>query len=181
VLKKVTVILIIVAGLLALCSNILWFMKYLYPLKYEEFIMKYSMEHELDPCLVAAVIRVESNFSPKVVSSQGAIGLMQLMPTTAAWAAEKQCIENFKVEDLENPEINIKIGTWYLASLMREFGENETLILAAYNGGRGNVAQWLKTGEWDRDQEDQIPFPETRNFVARVKKTYKWYKILYKL
>ena len=181
VFKKFAVILLLIVGFIALFSNISWFMKYLYPLKYEEYIIKYSKEHDVDPYLVAAVIKTESNFSPKVVSSQGAIGLMQLMPTTAAWVAEKKDIKDFKVEQLEIPEVNINIGTWYLSSLMKEFDGDITLVLAAYNGGRGNVAQWLKSGELDKNREEEIPFPETRSFVSNVKKTYTWYKRLYKL
>jgi len=156
-------------------------MRYIYPLKYEQSIIKYSAEYGVDPYLVASVIKVESNFSPKVVSKRGAMGLMQLMPKTALWAAEQMGIENFQVENLQNPDLNIRIGTWYLSSLLDEFNNNITLALAAYNGGRGNVANWLAQGRMQQQKEEEIPFPETRNFVLRVKKSYKWYKRLYKL
>jgi len=156
-------------------------MSYIYPLKYEQSIISYSAEYGVDPYLVASVIKVESNFSPKVVSKRGAVGLMQLMPKTAIWAAEQMGIENFQVDNLQNPDLNIKIGTWYLSSLMDEFNHNITLALAAYNGGRGNVANWLEKGRLQQQIEEEIPFPETRNFVIRVKKSYKWYKRLYRL
>lgn len=180
-IKKSIVTLILIIGIAALCNNISWFMKYLYPLNYEESIVKYAREYNVDPYLVASVIKVESNFSPEVVSPKGAVGLMQLMPTTAQWVAEKIAMEGFTPEHLKNPDLNIRIGTWYLSSLMEEFHGDLTLVLAAYNGGRGNVAQWLKNGELDGTREEQIPFPETRNFVTKVKKSYEWYRKLYKV
>lgn len=106
---------------------------------------------------------------------------MQIMPKTAIWAAEQMGIEDFQVEDLQSPDLNIRIGTWYLSSLLDEFDNNVTLALAAYNGGRGNVNNWLNQGRQIQQKEEEIPFPETRNFVMRVKKSYKWYKRLYKL
>ena len=164
VTKRIAATAVIILGLFALYNNFSWFMRYIY-----------------DPYLVTSVIKVESNFSPKVVSKQGAVGLMQLMPKTALWAAEKMGIKNIKVEDLQNPDLNIRIGTWYLSSLLDEFNNDVTLALAAYNGGRGNVAEWIEKGRLEQKKEEGIPFPETRNFVARVKKSYKWYKRLYKL
>ena len=181
VVKKIAVILVIILGFVALYNNISWFMCYIYPLKYEQSIIKYSAEYGVDPYLVASVIKVESNFSPKVVSKRGAIGLMQIMPKSAMWAAEQMGIDNFQVENLQNPDLNIKIGTWYLSSLLNEFDNDIILALAAYNGGQGNVAKWLAQGKMQQQKEEEIPFSETRNFVMRVKKSYKWYKRLYKL
>lgn len=181
VAKKIVAVLLIILGLFALHNNLSWFMRYIYPLKYEESIVKYSKEYGVDPYLIASVIRVESNFSPKVISEQGAIGLMQLMPKTAVWAAEKMEIGSIREEDIQDPNLNIRIGTWYLSSLLDEFNNDITLALAAYNGGRGNVAKWIAKGRLEQKTEEEIPFPETRNFVARVKKSYKWYKRLYKL
>lgn len=178
--KKIVVVFIITIGLFALYNNLSWFMRYMYPLKYEKSIVCYSTEHRVDPYLVASVIKVESNFSPEVMSKQGAVGLMQLMPKTAIWAAEKMGMGNIKTEDLQNPNLNIEIGTWYLSSLLEEFNDDITLALAAYNGGRGNVAEWIKKGQLEQNKEEEIPFLETRNFVAKVKKSYKWYKRLYK-
>ena len=179
--KKLVAVLVIILGFAALYNNIGWFMRYIYPLKYEQSIVSHAKEYDVDPYLVASVIKVESNFSPKVVSKQGAIGLMQIMPKTAIWAAQQMGIEDFQIEKLQNPDLNIKIGTWYLCSLLREFDNNTILALAAYNGGRGNVAKWLAQGKMQQQKEEEIPFPETRNFVMRVKKSYKWYKRLYKL
>nr|WP_281273666.1 lytic transglycosylase domain-containing protein [Biomaibacter acetigenes] len=93
--KKIAAVLIVIIGLLALYNNISWFIRYLYPLKYQDYIVKYSQEYQMDPYMVAAVIKVESGFSPNVVSSKGAVGLMQIMPETATWAAEKNGHEGF--------------------------------------------------------------------------------------
>jgi soluble lytic murein transglycosylase len=181
VAKKIAAVLIVIIGLLALYNNISWFIRYLYPLKYQDYIVKYSQEYQMDPYMVAAVIKVESGFSPNVVSSKGAVGLMQIMPETATWAAEKMDMKDFKIETLVIPETNIKIGTWYLAKLLEEFNGDITLALAAYNGGRGNVREWLKSGQIRGSKEDNIPFAETKDFVSKVKKAYKWYRKLYKL
>lgn len=179
--KKIAAVLIVAIGFVALYNNVLWFMKYLYPLNYREHIVKYAKEYGMDPYMIAAVIKVESGFSPNVVSDKGAVGLMQIMPDTAKWAAEKMNMKDFKIEELMIPETNIKIGTWYLAELLEEFNKDSTLALAAYNGGRGNVQEWIKSGVLKESMEDAIPFAETKSFVLKVKKAYKWYRKLYKL
>jgi len=181
VLKRFAAILLLLIALGALYDNINWFMRYLYPLKYESSIVTYSNEYNVDPYLVSAVIKVESGFLPDVISNKGAVGLMQIMPDTAKWAAEKMDIPNFTTESLMNPDLNIRIGTWYLSDLLKEFDGDTTLALAAYNGGRGNVRQWIKNGQFKGSIEENIPFPETRDFVIKVKKAHKWYRKLYKL
>lgn len=170
----------IIIGIFALYNNITWLMKYLYPLKYTDEIKKYSTEFDVDLYLVAAIIKVESGFSPDVVSKKGARGLMQLMPDTAIWIAEILEIEDFDVKKLDTPELNIKMGTWYFASLLKEFDNNTTLALAAYNGGRGNVAKWIENGYFKDSSNDKIPFEETKGFIRKVNKAYKWYKKLYR-
>lgn len=153
----------------------------LYPLKYENYIRAYSKEYNVDPMLVAAVIRAESNYKAEAKSSKDAYGLMQITPETAKWSAEKMKLENFKVEDLYKPETNIKIGCWYLDNLNAEFGGNTDLVLAAYNGGRGNVRKWLKESDHSKDGVNlhYIPFPETDKYVKKVKVNYNIYKYLY--
>ncbi|KXG78856.1 Soluble lytic murein transglycosylase [Fervidicola ferrireducens] len=177
--RNIAIVVLILVGLFSLYSNVLWFLRYLYPLKYGEYILRYADEYGVDPYLVAAVIKVESNFSPEAVSPKGAMGLMQIMPDTARWAAEQMGIENLKAEEIFNPEVNIRIGTWYLAGLIEEFKDTD-LALAAYNGGRGNVREWIKSGIFDKKKNPNfIPFEETRRFVQKVKKAYFWYRKLY--
>lgn len=153
----------------------------LYPFHYREYIVKEATLHGLSPFLVAAVIRVESKFQPRATSDQGARGLMQIMPETGAWVARRLGMESFHPDLLYDPALNIRIGTWYLSELNREFGNDLTLALAAYNGGRGNVAGWLAqvpAHERPFSVED-IPFAETRAFVARVFTDYQRYEMIY--
>jgi soluble lytic murein transglycosylase len=153
----------------------------LYPLKYTEYITKYSKEYDLDPYLVISIIRAESNFKITAKSNKDAHGLMQITSDTASWIAEQMKLETFKLEDLYIPEINIKMGCWYLNNLKQEFKGNVDLVLAAYNGGRGNVKNWLQKKEHSSDGEtlQYIPFKETDKYLKRVKVNYNIYKYLY--
>lgn len=151
-----------------------------YPLPYRDLIITEAEKNELDPLLVAAVIRVESRFNPAARSRRGAVGLMQIMPPTGAWIAEKMGRRPPGISELEDPAVNVPLGTWYLADLLKEFGELE-VALAAYNAGRGHVANWLAAGRRPQGEEalDWIPFPETRSFVGRVLRDYRRYRWLY--
>jgi len=151
--------------------------RFLYPLPYRDLILECSTREGIDPLLVAAVIRVESRFYPRARSSHGACGLMQLMPETAQMAARKLGLP-YEPEKLYDPEYNLRLGTWYLSSLLEEFGELPP-ALAAYNGGKGHVRNWLDRGLWDGKTLEKIPFPETREFTRQVLRDYRIYKILY--
>ena len=143
--------------------------------------MLYADANDVSPALVASVIMHESKFSNDVHSSRGAIGLMQLMPETAEWIAEQLGDEDFSLQKLHEPEMNIRYGTWYLALLEREFESNLVLALAAYNAGRGTVHEWIEEYDWSLEFEDisAIPYPETRIYVTRVLKDSKHYEKLY--
>lgn len=175
------ILLLVVSGYSIYHSD--WFQKkYVYPFPYQEFVYDYAAEQELDPFLVAAVIRTESKFNPQARSPKGALGLMQMMPETAKWVAEQmEFSSEFSLEQLRNPDVNIRMGTWYLSSLKKEFRSNEVLMLAAYNGGRGNVKQWMIRYEWSMSFKDaeKIPFLETREYVNRVLYSKKRYQELY--
>ena len=109
-------------------------LKYLYPIKYEEYVYKYSKELNIDPMLTFAIIKTESNFREEVVSSSGAIGLMQLMESTAKEQAQKLNIQYSK-EILYNPEVNLNIGLNYFNTLLDYYNQNYILAFAAYNAG----------------------------------------------
>lgn len=177
-LLRTLIVIFIIGGLLFNVKNI---GRKIYPLKYQEYIKQYSAEYDIDPYLVASVIKVESNYNKHALSNKNAVGLMQLTPTTAKEVAEKMQIENFTPDMLLDAELNIKMGCWYLHNLKEEFGENTELILAAYNGGRGNVRKWLKNNENSKDGENlhYIPFKETDKYVKKVKVNYNIYKYLY--
>lgn len=153
----------------------------IYPIYYMELISAHVEERDLDPYLVAAVINVESSFQANAVSPKGAIGLMQVMPSTGIWAATHLGFENFAIEQLFEPNINICIGVWCLARLIRDFDSSIPVALASYNGGEANVRQWLANGTWSGSVDDleRIPFPETRKYVQKVLAMYSYYKWLY--
>ena len=153
---------------------------YIYPYDYRSYIETSAVHHHVDPCLVAAVIKHESKFQSTARSDGGAVGLMQLMPQTAAWIAG-QLGEPFTEDYLYDPALNIRYGVWYLAELEREFGGNDILALAAYNAGRGNVRDWMERSHWTDqfDEIDAIPYPETRLYVRRVLEDREQYKRLY--
>jgi len=124
----------------------------------------------LDPALVLAVVRAESGGEPRAVSRSGAIGLMQLMPATAAVVAQKLGLEPPSREGLFDPETNIRLGTRYLAQLKRQFYDEPWLYVAAYNAGPGNVDKWVlqNTDLSPREIVERVAFDETRAYVFRV-------------
>jgi soluble lytic murein transglycosylase len=150
------------------------------PFRYSGFITEYSEKYGLDPVLVSAVIKTESNFEADAVSSKNAYGLMQITEETAHWAAGKMGLEDFSTDMLTDPETNIMIGCWYMKNLDEEFGSTE-LMLAAYNAGRGNVREWLDDPQHSSDGKTltDIPFPETESYIKKVDLYYKIYKFLY--
>lgn len=166
---------------LIILLNSKYFMRVLYPIHYREEIEEYSQAYGVDPLLVASIIRVESKYNQRARSSKGAMGLMQLMPSTAEWVAPQAGIFNFEPSMLYDPRKNIKIGTWYFSSLQREFPGDSPVAIAAYNAGRGRVRQWLELQVWDGTEENlsNIPYSETRNFVGKVLHYYRRYKKIY--
>ncbi|CCU78010.1 Soluble lytic murein transglycosylase and related regulatory proteins (some contain LysM/invasin domains) [Halanaerobium saccharolyticum subsp. saccharolyticum DSM 6643] len=144
-------------------------------IKYQTEIEKYAKEFAIEKELLAALIYVESRFNNHSKSSKGAVGLMQLMPSTAIWIAEELGYNNFKLEDLNNPEVNIKFGSWYFAYLYQKFDKNLIQTIAAYNAGERNVRVWINEG-WEGNINKELPFKETDNFVRRVISTKNFYK-----
>jgi soluble lytic murein transglycosylase len=139
-----------------------------YPLHYRAIVTGHARNYHLDPALLAAVIYAESKFHADARSSSGAIGLMQLLPSTADGIALHTGGSNFRHGDLYDPEINVRYGAWYLRHLLDKYDDERT-ALAAYNAGQHNVDQWLANGSG-------IRFSETRAYVERVeglKQTYR--------
>jgi soluble lytic murein transglycosylase len=156
--------------------------KILFPLYYSEYIYKYSVKYNLSPYLVAAVIKTESNYNPKAHSGKNAFGLMQITASTGEWSAKEMKLNNYETEKLLDPEFNINMGCWYIDNLKKEFNSNIDLVLAAYNGGRGNVEKWLMDSAHSKDGKNlhYIPFKETDKYIKKVKVDYNIYKFLYK-
>lgn len=153
----------------------------LYPTPYKEIVEAYAAKYELDPHLIYAVMRAESRYNPGAESHKGAKGLMQLIGTTASWGADELGIESFTESQIFEPEMNIRIGVWYLHKLMQQYKGDYVLVLAAYNAGSGNVSKWLGNEEYSRDGKSlhHIPFRETREYVKKVLKNLRYYQKLY--
>lgn len=152
--------------------------KLMYPIEYQDEVGISSQAFEVDPYLVMAIIRVESNFQPEVSSHKGAYGLMQLMPDTAKWMVDDGHFEPQFLERLKEPAVNIHMGSWYMSQLLNQFNGNPVAAIAAYNAGPGRVEGWMKEEKWDGQAEhiEQIPFGETRHYVQRVLFYYEKYK-----
>lgn len=144
-----------------------------YPVKYNDYIARYSAENHLDTYLVIAVIRQESNFTADARSPYAG-GLMQLTEETAAECAQKLGMNQYNYMD---PETNIEIGCFFLRTLIDKYGSVDT-ALAAYNAGMGNVDEWLSNPEYSSNGVtlDYIPYPETRHYVRKINEYMKGYK-----
>lgn len=154
--------------------------KRIYLLEYEDTILRYSQEYELDPYFVAAVIHCESEFDANAQSPKGALGLMQIMPKTGEWIATKVEEPSYTQEKLYSPEVNIKFGCWYLSYLQRKYSKDIVLTLAGYNAGPGTVDKWLKDELLSSAGElKSIPYEETKNYVEKVQNAYKKYQKIY--
>jgi len=162
VVSVALILMIAYVGLVAL--------RVLYPVAYTKQILSLANEYEIDPELVAAVIRCESRFRADAVSPRGAIGLMQIMPETGAWIAQQLTIPRFEIDQLLEPDLNLRLGMWYLRSLLDRFGTHHD-ALTAYNAGPSNAERWLNGVE--------TVFPETSVYVKRVARSVPVYRFYF--
>lgn len=176
----ITVAIILILCILIAFLNIpIRIQKIIYKKDYQEYVQKYSQEYDVDENLVYALIKAESNFNANAESGKGAIGLMQLMESTAQDVCKKTDlnISNEDVKDkLLEPEININIGTKYLSILIQKY-ENVEIAITAYNAGIGTVDTWIEKGIIKADGSDveNIPYKETNNYVRKILRDYKIY------
>lgn len=140
------------------------------PVLHKDVINRYAAVYKFDPLFVMALVKVESSFVRDARSPRGAVGLMQLMPDTGMEMARKAGL-SVTLEQLATPEVNIHLGVHYLSILRDEFQDDVNAILAAYNAGPSNARAW-RGG--DALVEEEIQYPETREFVQRVKSTQTW-------
>ena len=172
------ILLIIITAILISLSPTVFnklMIKKLYKKDYSEYVSKYAEEYEVDENLIYALIKAESNFNEKAVSHQNAKGLMQLMQSTAQDLANRSQIKLTK-DNILDPDININLGTQYIASLLNKYGSIE-VALAAYNAGSGNVDKWIKNGTIKSDGSDieNVPYKETNTYVRKIMRDYKIY------
>lgn len=171
-LFKIIIFLSVVVGIIFFCLPQL--MQFFYPRPYLEQVKNLAVEYELDEALIYAVIRTESGFNEQAHSTAGACGLMQLMPATAQWIANKAGLG--KVDGrLFEPELNMRLGCWYLAWLCDYYNGDMSKALIAYNAGLSNVNSWIAMGY----TFDNLPFKETTDFLCRIQRSFKIYNYLY--
>ncbi|MBQ9540943.1 lytic transglycosylase domain-containing protein [Ruminococcus sp.] len=153
-----------------------------YPTDYEEYVLKYSEEFEVDPVLIFSVIKVESNFQPRATSNVGARGLMQLMSDAYDWVKFRLDDDSESFDDMYDPEINIKYGSYYLSFLMERYNGSIDLTAAAYHCGMGLVDSWLEDGTISAENFDVNDIPEendqTSHYVNKINDAYSAYKEL---
>jgi len=156
------------------------FWRLAFPLPYRAALEKYSRAQDLDPLLVAALVRQESEFDPKAVSSAKAIGLTQIRPPTGREISRKMGLR-YRSSMLYEPEANLQMGTWYLKRMMDSLNGSIEATLAAYNAGQSRAVAWLQWGEFREPSEfiETIPFTETRNYVQTVLRNADMYRRLY--
>lgn len=154
-------------------------MKLFYPIKYSEYVEKYSAEFGVDTNLLYAVIKTESSFNPDAVSGADAVGLTQITPETLEWIKWKLGEEDTKTS-LHDPETSIRYGAFLLGYLLDEFG-NTDVAVAAYHAGMNRVKGWLEDKNLSPDGKtlSEIPVPETAHYVRKINKALNAYKNLY--
>ena len=152
----------------------------LFPKAYWDDLKRFSTQNELDPYLVASLIRQESEFNPNAISHANAVGLMQLLPVTGKKVAKDVKLHHFNASQLYTPAVNLQLGTRYFKSMVDKFGSFE-YALAAYNAGSDRVEDWLSQGKYRDPQEfvESIPFTETREYVQAILRNANVYKQLY--
>jgi soluble lytic murein transglycosylase len=153
-----------------------------YPLRYSAIVRTHARNYDLDPALLAAVIYSESRFRPHVRSARGAIGLMQLLPSTAEGIATRTGGTKFVPSDLDDPELNVRYGAWYLRHLRQHYAgrpDAMELALAAYNAGMANVDSWVADTPQGRPLHIPGAFAETRAYLNGVEHARSVYRRLY--
>lgn len=148
-----------------------------FPIKYKKNIILACEKYNLDESLVFSLINAESHFNSNKMSQKGAIGLMQIMPSTATFIAMELEYETFDANILFNAEINIEFGTFYINYLNTKF-ENYDVVICAYNAGETIVREWLNDERYSHDGKtlSDIPYVETKNYLEKIKQYQQVYK-----
>lgn len=157
----------LIVFLLIMIAVLFYFFKP-YPIKFKNEIMYASEKYDIQPALIASIINAESKFNSNCTSSKGAVGLMQIMPTTASWLASLMSISFSKIQ-LYDPFYNVNMGSFYLSYLFKKFNDINT-VLASYNAGEGNVRLWLLNSKYSTNGEvlTTTPFSQTNSYIEKV-------------
>ncbi len=142
---------------------------------YRPIIERWARRYDVSPDMVAAVLECESSGRVRAVSESGALGLMQLMPKTAEAMAKELGLAEPAKRDFFNPELNIRLGTYYLSKLWKRFGSDRPLVIAAYHAGPTNIDEWRKQRKYASTEEfiAQVNAPATRAYVRKVMERWK--------
>jgi len=153
----------------------------LFPRPYWVDLQRYSTAHQLDPYLVASLIRQESEFSAVAISRANAMGLMQILPTVGKKLAREEKIHSFSSDALLTPSINLQLGTRYFKQIVERYDGQVEYALAAYNAGEDRVKDWRSSGDYQDVEEfvESIPFTETREYVQAIMRNAVLYRLLY--
>ncbi len=156
------------------------YIKYTHPIKYENYVVRYAAQNNIDKYLVYAVIKTESGYDSNAVSNVGARGLMQIMEPTFEWIKFKMGDDETEYYDMFDPETNIRYGCYLLGYLYQEFG-NVQATMAAYHAGRGQVNEWLADKNFSTNGRtlDYIPISDTAHYVDKIINSISVYKELY--
>jgi soluble lytic murein transglycosylase len=157
------------------------FWESLFPLPWGDELLASAAPHELDPYVVAGLIRQESEFNPGARSRAGAMGLMQIMPATGRGLAQRLGIQSFSTGHLYRPELSLRLGTFHLKQVFNRYQNELEISLAAYNAGEHRAAKWIQWGDFDEPGKfvETIPFTETRGYVQSVLRNADIYRQLY--
>ena len=181
----ISIVLVLLLAALLLFWTRVWQpkkMRLIYPLLYREELLAASAEFEIDPCMLAALVYCESSYQADAVSHVGAIGLMQIMPETGQWLSGKIDLESeYATERLYEPEVNLRLGCWYLDYLYDRYDGQWQEALTAYIAGQGQVDKWLKDPELSADGKhlDVIPGQDVKKYAAKVMRIHENYKTAY--
>ncbi len=157
------------------------FWRFAFPLPYRDELERFAKQNGLDPFLVAALIRQESEFNPKAVSRANARGLTQILPVTGRELSRKLKVKTFATASLFVPAVNLQLGTFYLKTIVDNLGGRWEAALAAYNAGPTRAKAWSSWGEFREPAEfiETVPFSETRNYIQTVLRNADTYRRIY--
>lgn len=153
-----------------------------YPIEYSEYVTYYADKYDIDPLMLYAFIRTESNFNPKADSDAGARGLMQITEVTFDWIKTKIApTEDLTFEDLYDPETNIRFGSYFVSYCLLRYQDDLATAAAAYHSGWGTVDGLLSQTEYSADGKtlDHYPYPQMRLYVKKITSSYQRYQEIY--
>lgn len=179
---------LVVVLILALAGSVLFALfrdrinKWEYPIQYAEYVTYYADKYDIDPLMLYAFIRTESNFDPRADSDAGARGLMQITEVTFDWIKSKIApTEDLSFEDLYDPETNIRFGSYFVSYCLLRYQDDLATAAAAYHSGWGTVDDLLAQSQYSADGKtlDHYPYPQMRLYVKKITSSYQRYQEIY--